>query len=121
MWPHLVKPAPECEAVRASWPAYVREDGINRGVPENADRLIGVSNLDYIEALVAQIRGRSYSKQAVVLDDQDSRSCWQARAQIGRSLAIRLDSFTVTGHRRNLHGPLPYTPDALAELPLFRG
>ena len=107
MWPHSAKPAPECEAVRASWPAYVREDSINRGVPENADRLIGVSNLDYIEALVAQIRGRSYSKQAVVLDDQDSRSCWQAGALIGRSLATRLDSFTIAGHSGNLHDPLP--------------
>jgi hypothetical protein len=69
--------------------------------------LIGVSSLDYIEAFVAQIRGGSYSKQAVVLDDQDSRSCRQAGALIGRSLVTRLDSFSIAGHRRNLHGPLP--------------
>jgi len=68
--------------------------------------LIGVSRLDYIEAFVAQIRGGSYPKQAVVFDDQDSRPCWQAGALIGRSLATRLDSFTIAGHRQYLHGPL---------------
>jgi hypothetical protein len=83
--------------------------------------LIGVSSLDYIEALVAQIRGRSYSKQAVVLDDQDSGSCWQAGALIGRSLATRLDSFTIAGHRRNLHWPFAINARRPCGVTAFQG
>ncbi len=80
---------------------------MNWGILKHADGFISVSSLDYVEPFVAQVRGRSHLQQGVVLDDQDSRSCWQPGALIGRSLATRLDSFTIAGHRQNLHGPLP--------------